>query len=213
MKKLLFTLSALILLQGCTVQTNTNTTLPNKELPTSVLMSESPITTLNIDSYLFREDTYYVDTRSTQQFQQEGHIAGFVNIPFYGLLVDYSFKENVLFTMDKFFNDDNTLKTGLGDVGSFISNYEESEFYLTRLFPKDKNIIFMSTAGVEASYLMNLLIQYGYDASMLYNAGPFTNSMGLPAYSLMENPLHLVKEAYVYDKQVDFIWPTLTIIE
>lgn len=188
--------------------------LPIKEDPNDVLMSTSPITTLNIEDYLFRDDTIYIDTRSVYQFQNEGHIAGFVNIPFYGLLVDYDFQENVLYTMDKIFSDEGEFLVGLGEVGSFFANYEESETYLSQLFPKNKNIIFISTAGVEASYLMNLLIQIGYDGSKLYNAGAFTNGIGSNiAYSTMEDANYLVKTPTVYNINFSVTWPELTEIK
>ena len=88
MKKLLILLLVLCLF-GCNAQqtetpqinneTPTVVELPVKDNPNSTIMSESPITPLNLDNYMFREDCLYLDTRSPEQFYMEGSIAGFIN--------------------------------------------------------------------------------------------------------------------------------------
>ena len=86
MRKRLIIFSLSILLFGCgpsSVEENPkNKPLPAKSSADSTLMSESVINVLNLDDFLFREDTYYVDTREINQWLEEGHVAGFVNIPF-----------------------------------------------------------------------------------------------------------------------------------
>ena len=63
----------------------------------------------------------------------------------------------------------------IGQVGNFVPNYEESEFVLNELFPKDKNIFAISIEGSECIYFLNLLIQYGYDPAKLFNIGGFSH--------------------------------------
>ena len=70
-------------------ETPTPSALPEKSNPQSALMSDSPISPTNLDDYLFLDDVLYFDLRSPAQLAEEGSVAGFVNIPFYGVLVDY----------------------------------------------------------------------------------------------------------------------------
>lgn len=72
----------------------------------------------------------------------------------------------------------------------------------------------MSTAGVEAAYMIGLLTQYGYDPSYLYNAGTFTNGMGdVIAYKDDENHQHFIKPNTSYTVNLSFNWGELTPIE
>lgn len=226
MKRIVNLLLVMVLIGGCAVdktpvQEGADTEPKNevaevKELPVkpdsqSTLMSESPIDATNIDEYLFRDDCLYIDTRSPNQLLEEGMIAGFFNIPFYDFLVSYQFKENVLFSMALVRDGNGEMVANLGEVGSFSPNYEESVELIEDLFPKDKNIIFMSTAGVEATYLMNLLIQLGYDGSKLYNAGPFTNGMGdIVAYKDYKGAQYYYPGTNVYTVNVVPNWGELT---
>lgn len=185
--------------------------LPEKEIPESTLMKDSPVSPVNLDDVLFLDDCLYFDTRDVNQFIEEGHVAGFVNIPFYHVLVDYEFKENVLFTMQKVRDEEGNITANLGDPGSFFANYEESESIIRYLFPEDKKLVFISTAGVEAAYLMNLLVQLGYDPANLYNAGSFSNSMGSNiAYRTYDNAKHLVEGTNAYTVRSIFDWGELT---
>lgn len=222
MRKLLLIL-CLILTCGCQAskgeeipvkQDDVIVSLPVKENPDSTSPNDSPINSTNIDQYLFRDDTVYIDTRSAEQIVEEGFIAGFSNVPFYGVLVDLKPKEQVLFTMKLRRDENGEVTSLLGAVGSFSANYKESEQIIKEIFPKDKNIIFFSTAGVEATYLMNLLIQLGYDGSKLYNAGYFSNSIGNNiAYREYENAKYYVKgiQSYKVNYQVD--WGEITPID
>ena len=227
MKKIVILLSVLILLvQGCSTpkieeseqsyenENDLTIVLPEKELPESTLMKDSPLSPINLDEYLFLDDCLYFDTRDVNQFIEEGHVAGFVNIPFYGVLVDYEAHDQVLFTMQKGKDENGKVIANLGDVGSFSANFEESESIIHYLFPSDKKLIFISTAGVEATYLMNLLVQLGYDPANLYNAGSFSNSMGSNiAYRTYDNAKYLVEGTNAYTVEVQFDWGELTPLE
>ncbi len=186
--------------------------LPDKSIPDSPLAIDSPIDATNIDQYLFIDGVQYVDLRSIEQLQTEGMIAGFEVIPFYDVLVSYDFKDNVLFTMRK--DDMTNADVYLGDVGTFYPNYEESESVLKDIFQDDAPIVFMSTAGVESAYMINLLIQYGYDPALLYNAGTFTNGMGdIIAYRDYANHQYYLEPNHGYGYTVSYDFGELTPIE
>ena len=189
-------------------------TLPLKEIVDSPLMSESPLSPLNIDEYLFLDDVVYIDTRSPQQYVEEGHIAGFTNIPFYEAIAHYADSPYALFKMVKVKDENGKVTAQLGDVGSYIPLYEESEELLYETFPRNKQIVFIATAGVESCYLINLLKQYGYDPALLYNAGSFSNSLGPNiAYKEYENAKYMVKPIAPYQLTWNIKWGELTPIE
>ena len=192
------------------VPTSSTVSLPEKEIADSSLASESPITPLNIDEYLFLENVQYVDLRSSQQIVSEGFIAGFENIPFYEMLVSWKPMDNILFTMQK----TEDPKEYIGSVGSFFPHYEESEEILSSLFSREKQIVFFSTAGVESAYMINLLIQYGYDPSRLYNAGSFTNSVGSNiSYKDSKTHKYYIEGTNIYTVQTQYSWEDLTVIQ
>lgn len=179
--------------------------LPVKEKADSTLMSESPVNPYNIDDYLFRDDCLYIDLRSPDAFYKEGHIAGFTNIPFYGYLAGFPGNKASLFEMKK------TEEKYLGDAGTFFENYEESAQIVSELFPKNKKIIAISTAGVESCYFLNLLLQLGYNGENLYNAGSFTNGMGKDiAYRSYKKARFLVKGIELSDTKIEYSFKGLT---
>ena len=218
MKKILICI-VIFLLAGCQIKNEEIVvTEIDNEIETSALpvkmdksnnMSLSPINPKNIDDYLFRDDCIYIDTRDPEQFYEEGSIAGFVNIPFYGYICDFKKGTGSLFTFTKI--SDEIL---LGDPGSFIANYEESEEVIKSMFPKDKNILVIATAGVESCYLLNLLVQLGYDEEKLYNVGSFTTGMGNDiAYVSRKDAKYLIKPFYVDDTVISYDVEGLTPIE
>lgn len=218
MKKILICI-VIFLLAGCQIKNKEIVvTEIDNEIETSALpakmdksnnMSLSPINPKNIDDYLFRDDCIYIDTRDPEQFYEEGSIAGFVNIPFYGYICDFKKGTGSLFTFTKI--SDEIL---LGDSGSFIANYEESEEVIKSMFPKDKNILVIATAGVESCYLLNLLVQLGYDEEKLYNVGSFTTGMGNDiAYVSRKDAKYLIKPFYVDDTVISYDVEGLTPIE
>lgn len=182
-------------------------TLPSKE-DASNQMSKSPITPKNIDDYLFRDDCIYIDTRSPKQFYEEGSIAGFINIPFYGYICDFENNSRSLYTFKK---DGDIL---LGDPGSFFANYEESDEIIKSYFPKDKNILVIATAGVESCYLLNLLEQLGYESDKLYNVGSFTTGMGSDiSYIGNKDAKYLISPFYMDETTIDYHFENLTPIQ
>lgn len=211
MYKILMISLVSVLLIGCTPTVTDldpmKEPLPTKISANSTLMSESPINVSNLDIYLFRKDTYYVDTREINQWLEEGHVAGFVNIPFYQAIANIKTSTDVLYSFDRIRDTNGNVTVSLGEPGSFSENYDQSQFILKTIFPKNKNIIFLSTAGVEASYLIALLIQAGYDGNKLFNAGPFSNSVGSNiAYRDYKDAKYLVEgtNAYTLDYKINF---------
>lgn len=185
-------------------------TLPTKTAD-AVSLADSPINPANLDEYLFLPDVRYVDLRSANQFIQEGHVAGFINVPYYGLLVKTEADPFGLFTMTKVVNDQGQVVANYGGIGSFVPRYAESVSIIKYLFPMDQPMLVLSTAGVESQYLLNLLLQLGYDGTLLYNVGNFSNSLGtFTAYRLREAARFLVKGHETYQVRVDYDFGTLT---
>lgn len=173
----------------------------------STLINDSIILPYNLDNYLFLDDVFYVDTREPNQFLEEGHVAGFVNIPFYELIANLTMNDQVLFKMNKVFDSNNKLIINLGEVGSYEPIYEESVSILKSIFPNKKKIFIISTAGVESTYLANLLIQFGYDVTNIYNVGNFSNSVGKStSYRELIDSKYKVEglNAYKFTYQFDF---------
>ena len=103
MKKIIVCLIVFMIV-GCQdtsiqVDEQIETIVPNNKSG-SMLISDSVILPSNLDQYLFLEDVYYVDTREPNQFLEEGHVAGFINIPFYEVIASLN-NEATLFKMKK----------------------------------------------------------------------------------------------------------------
>ena len=200
MKRKLFIIVCLLLV-GCTG--NKYEFIPEKLNSSGVGIDDSSVTTLNLDNYLFRKDTIYVDLRPYSWSLRDGYIAGFSFYPFYDLFASRKDSDARLYTMSNVTLDDGTTVQG-GQVGSFIPNYVESEQFINDLFPKDKYIFAISQSGLECTYFLSLLIQLGYDASKLYNVGGFSNSTGFDniAYIDLENPKYLVQGNPYLDNEI-----------
>lgn len=186
MKKFFIILMVFFII-GCTNNVSTSNTyddIPVKNEIDGVTIEASSVNTKNIDYYLFRDDVMYVDLRPYSWILRDGHIAGFEFFPFYDFIAHLNFNDR-LFKMDG----------SVGTIGCFVPNYVESEQILQAFFPQDKYIFAISQSGLECTYFFNLLIQYNYDASKLYNIGGFANGTGLEnvAYINIENPKYLVK--------------------
>lgn len=203
MKKLVPLVCAVLLLMSCKktepeVEVQV-VSLPTKAIPESTLMSHSVITPRNLDQYLFLDDCLYIDLRSPRDFYEEGHVAGFVNLPFYDYIADFEGADSAFFEM--------TAQGGeyLGDVGSFVDRSGRGEQWIRDTFDSSKSIIAISTAGVESCYFLNLLIQLGYNPAKLYNAGSFTTGMGGDiAYRTYADAQYLVPGTPLYDTEIIF---------
>ncbi len=207
---------SILLLTGCAVRYELESThteilaLPEKSEESNSL-ADSLITTQNLDEYLFRQDVYYVDVRSSNQFIEEGHVAGFINLPYYGLIVKSGSDDFGLFRMSRKVDELGQVVAAYGEPGSFEPLYQESVSILRSMFPRQKAIFLMSTAGVEAQYLINLLRQYEYDGTQLYNVGNFSNTLGsLIAYRLRTDALYLVSGQVSFQVDIAYDFGPLT---
>ena len=209
MKKI-FLLLSVILLTGCLNNAGENNykDIPVKHDINGVTIEASSVNTKNIDNYLFRDDTIYVDLRPYNEIAKEGHIAGFSFFPYYDFFAtmegtkdnEGNPKDNRLFKMKNEMGK-------LGTVGNFLPNYVESEYILNRFFPKDKYIFAITISNNECMYSLNLLIQYGYDPAKLYNIGGFSVGTGFEnvAYINIDNPRYLVKGNALVDTSLQNI--------
>lgn len=151
----------------------------------------SPINTKNIDEYMFRDDVQYVDLRNSESILNDGYIAGFEFIPYYSIIASFS-EHDALFQM-KSTKDSDGKTIHAGQVGGFIAQYEESEKMIENLFSKEKYIFLISVGGSESAYLINLLIQLGYNGELLYNVGGVSNNDGVESYTNISSNRYYVK--------------------
>lgn len=200
----LFLLVPFLCLISCQEKTETSNSenllleIPSKLNATDNAAMTSPINSRNLDLYLFRDDVQYVDLRNMDIVFEEGYVCGFQFIPFYQLVASFT-SANTLYTMRR------TESASAGQVGSFIANFEESEEQINYYFSKDLPIFFLSQGGSEAAYMINLLIQLGYDGKKLYNAGGIVNNEGIPAYRDIKTNKYYVKAGVSdVDSKFDF---------
>ena len=105
-------------------------------------------------------------------------------------------------------------KAIVGDVNCYTPNYEESKRIIESTFPKDKNLLIISTAGVESAYLINLLLRLGYDGSKLYNVEPSPTEwvISLPIVPT-RNAKYYVEGVYAYTVHPIYDYGELTWIQ
>jgi hypothetical protein len=168
------------MVSGCNKKDNYDN-IPAKKNSSDNNAMTSPINTRNIDHYMFRNDVQYVDLRSGESIINNGYIAGFEFIPYYSIIASFS-EFDGLYQM-KGTVDENGNRVSPGQIGGFVAQYEESKSAIESLFSKDKYIFIISIGGSESAYLINLLIQLGYDGNLLYNIGGVSNSDGLESYT------------------------------
>lgn len=86
----------------------------------------------NLDLYLNRKDTIYVDIREVSEYE-EGHLEGFVNLPYWGYIIPKEGEEG----------DPHPLYSGSKEEP--IAMYEESDEVLGEIVAQfeDKNVFFM----------------------------------------------------------------------
>lgn len=179
MKKIVAIIAIFIcLICGCNKDSYDN--IPSKINASDNDQVTSPVNTKNIDNYMFRKDVQYVDLRNAESIINDGYIAGFEFIPYYSVIASFS-EYDALFQM-KSLTDGQGNTIYPGQVGGFVAQYEESERMIEELFSKDRYIFLISVGGSESAYLINLLIQLGYDGNLLYNIGGVSNNDGLESY-------------------------------
>lgn len=186
--------------------------LPVKTASNDNSARTSPINSQNLDQYLFRSDIQYVDLRNIDMVVEEGYVCGFEFIPFYQIICSFT-STTTLYSMSRKTIDEEIISAG--QIGSFTANYVESLEQIESLFSKEKPIFLISQGGSESSYMINLLIQLGYDESKLYNVGGVSNNEGISAYrDVKTNKYYVSAGVSGIEVSVDFTFTeTLTPIK
>ena len=191
MKKIISLLLVVLLITGCNKESVTKSSqIPSKINSTDNDPITSPINTLNLDEYMFREDVQYVDLRSSRMVLEEGYVAGFEFIPFYNVVASFS-EKSALYQMKRTTDNEGNVYFA-GEIGGFVAQFEESQTVIETLFDKNKYIFFISQGGTECGYMINLLIQLGYNSKLLYNVGGVSNSEGVASYRSIETNKYYV---------------------
>ena len=103
----------------------------------------------SVKEFLNYDGVRFIDLRDESEGYSVGHVERFESISYFKL-VEKLFSRN---------------------GKEFTPLYEDSEYYLNALFPKDAPIFFMCAAGGRVVHMINLLNQYKYDMSKVYNVG------------------------------------------
>ncbi len=159
-----------------------------------------------IDDYLGREDVAYRDVRMLFDPADYGAIGGEADLsrtiqgfrvvpyPYLATLaalpVSGAYQGDTLFTVE--WNDD-------GTIASVRENYQESMLVLEDLFPRDKAIFLMCGGGGYAGMMKALLLELGWEETLLYNIGGNWTYTG-------ENSVELI--VYPEDAEEDNIYAT-----
>ena len=133
---------------------------------------------------------------------EEGYIKGFTFIPYYSVIASFSSKSAFYQMASTTDSDGNHYYSG--QVGGFVAQYEESESIINSLFDKNKYIFLISQGGSESAYVINLLIQLGYDGNLLYNVGGVSNSEGVESYRSIADNKYYVSGIGNYGVTVDY---------
>ena len=153
----------------------------------------------NIDKYLNRSDSVYMDMRMLKDEADyeaiggdsylSGYINGFEILPLPYIInvsglpeeVGSNYSGDTLFTYD--------------ENGKIISKYEESMDILEYFFPKDKNIFLICGGGGYAGMMKNLLIDLGWNKDKIYNVGGYWYYEGKNKVTIKRK----YNNEYVYD--------------
>ena len=184
---------------GCSKDNNN---IPKKANSTDNASLNSPVNSHNLDKYMNRKDVQYVDLRSSKMVLEEGYVAGFEFIPFYNIIASFS-GDSTLYKMERT-TDGEGNSIYAGQVGSFKAMYEESQSIIETLFSKNKHIFLISQGGSESSYVINLLIQLGYDGNLLYNVGGVSNGEGVDSYRDVTTNKYYVKGHSGFNASVSY---------
>ena len=139
---------------------------------------DSAVNMSTIDEWLGRDDVVYRDLRmlvDPADFKAVGGdpllsraIAGFKVVPFPFLAT------LPLLPIEGIYQGDALYRTAWderGNVASAVACYEEADWILEDLFPKDKAIFLMCGAGGYAALARALLVHLGWSEKRLYNIG------------------------------------------
>lgn len=153
----------------------------------------------NIDKYLNRSDSVYMDMRMLKDEADyeaiggdsylSGYINGFEILPLPYIINVSGLPEEVGSTYSG-----NTLFSYSED-GKIINNYEESMDILEYFFPKDKNIFLVCGGGGYAGMMKNLLIDLGWNKDKIYNVGGYWYYEGKNKVNIKRK----YNNEYVYD--------------
>ncbi len=138
----------------------------------------------NIDDYLGRSDSVYLDVRMLEDSATwdnleggdkylSGFIRGFEVVPRpYLLAFTDEYINNLKEKGVTNFYDGNSLFTQKDD-NTYVANYEESLSILESIFPKDKNIFLMCGGGGYAGDIKKMLIALGWDENKIRDIGGY----------------------------------------
>lgn len=205
MKKFMVCIVTLMLFiaNGCKNREDDYSTIPSKIAANDNSPITSPINTINLDNYMFREDVQYIDLRSTKMVIEEGYVSGFEFIPFVSIIASFE-EQEALYQMKRVIDGEGKIY-GPGQIGGFIAQYEESESIINSIFDKNKYIFLISQGGSEGAYVINLLIQLGYDGNLLYNIGGVSNSEGVESYrSIESNKYYIEGQGNYFDVSIEY---------
>ena len=144
------------------------------------LMPAEGSTQKSVKEFLNYDGARFIDLRDESEGYSVGHVERFESISYFKLV-------------EKLFSRDGKVFTPL---------YDDSEYYLNALFPKDTPIFLMCAAGGRVVHMINLLAQYDYDMSMIYNVGGWDSIQA--AEQAGTNPYQITegfgtKDAIVYN--------------
>lgn len=165
---------------------------------TSMFGVDKNINIKTIDQWIGRDDAVYIDVRMLVDPGDYGAIGGdpvlsgtvngFEVVPYPYIANLTGLPEAVAATQ---YNGPTLFSLtwdSEGNIESVTPNFEESEMIIKDLFPQDKAIFLMCGGGGYAGFTRALLIELGYDQSMIYNIGGFWEYQG-------DNTVH-VKVSY-----------------
>lgn len=137
----------------------------------------------NIDLYLNRSDSVYIDVRMLEDpasYEKidgdrylSGYVKGFEVVPYPYLTNVVGLPEAVGKTYEgkTLYHQD--------DEGNYTANYKESQQILEDLFPKDKNIFLMCGGGGYSGMTKQLLTKLGWDGDKIYVVGAYWSYAGV----------------------------------
>ena len=136
-------------------------------------------------SEFLTEKIRFIDLRDPSEGYSEGHVGKFESISYFNLIVGKGEAANT--TLFKLVD------------GEYVPNYEESEFYLNKMFPKDQTLFLMCAVGGRVTPFIQLLDQYDYDMTKVYNVGGWNQVNAAENYAGYSVSLGLPATAVTYD--------------